>query len=601
MSQANKDQASKVSWQAAKLADLRVLLVHANAKDAEQAQRHLTSLQNPACLVDYVTTPDEAAAVLEQKDFSFIVMGAAANLQDTIAQFDRIAESASATPVVVLGKTADPVFVDSIIEHGAIDCLVMSDIDDNTLRRVVRHAAQSKRLRQQIDKLENFDVLTELPNRVQLREQLAKLVSRAKTENQTLAVLLLNLDRFKLINETLGPSGGDELIQEIGLRLRSCIPQSDILARHHGDEFIVVSTGLATAQDATLVAQKMLNALSRPITINGQEIFVTGSIGISAFPDNGADCDTLISNADAAVSRAKVVGRNQFHFYTMDMDAKTTQRLSLETELRRGLERGEFLLHYQPQFNLVEHRIVGFEALVRWQHPERGMVPPNDFIPMAEETGLIAALGEWVLRTACAQAKAWHNSGHPNLYMAVNLSSRQFFQENVLDTVKSALRDTELQPNCLELELTESCVMLKPEEAAATLRQLRDMGIRLAIDDFGTGHSSLNNLKRFPVDCLKIDRSFIKDVIKNPEDGAIVQAVIAMAHGLGLKTVAEGVETLEQLRYLEFYTCDIIQGYLLSRPITAEQVTQTFLPANGMNPDILPFGLAAAGGSLARG
>ena len=229
------------------------------------------------------------------------------------------------------------------------------------------------------------------------------------------------------------------------------------------------------------------------------------------------------------------------------------------------------------------------------------MVPPNDFIPMAEETGLIAPLGEWVLRTACAQAKAWHNSGHPNLYMAVNLSSRQFFQENVLDTVKSALRDTDLPANCLELELTESCVMQKPEEAAATLRQLRDMGIRLAIDDFGTGHSSLNNLKRFPVDCLKIDRSFIKDVTKNAEDGAIVQAIIAMAHGLGLKTVAEGVETLEQLRYLEFYTCDIIQGYLLSRPITADQVTQTFLPANGMSPDILPFGVAAAIGSSSRG
>ena len=601
MSQANKDQASKVSWQAAKLADLCVLLVHANVKDAEQAQRHLTSLQKPACLVDYVATPNEAAAVLEQKDYSLIVMGVAASLPETIAQFNLITACAPATPVIMLSNAADQAFSDSIIEHGAIDCLVMSDINDRMLRRVIRNAAHSKNLRQQIDKLEKFDSLTTLPNRAQLLEQLNKLLTSARTENRILAVLLMNLDRFKLINETLGPSRGDELIHEIGTRLRHCIPKSDLLARHHGAEFIVVSTGLATAHEAALVAQKMLNALDRPVMIDGQEIFITGSIGISAFPDHGTDCDTLIGNADAAMSRAKEVGRNQFHFYTMDMDTKTSQRLSLETELRRGLERGEFLLHYQPQFNLLEHRIVGLEALVRWQHPERGMVPPNDFIPMAEETGLIAPLGEWVLRTACAQAKAWHLSGHHNLYMAVNLSSRQFFQENVLDTVKSALRDTDLPANCLELELTESCVMQKPEEAAATLRQLRDMGIRLAIDDFGTGHSSLNNLKRFPVDCLKIDRSFIKDVTKNPEDGAIVQAVIAMAHGLGLKTVAEGVETLEQLRYLEFYTCDIIQGYLLSRPITAEQITQTFLPANGMSPDILPFGVAAANGSASRG
>jgi diguanylate cyclase (GGDEF)-like protein len=487
-----------------------------------------------------------------------------------------------------------------MIEHGALDCLVMSDTDDSALRRVLRYSADRKRTRQHIAWLKNFDTLTELPNRELLRTHLRDAIARSKGDNRLFAVLMLNLDRFKLVNETLGPSRGDRLLQEVSARLRSCLPESDLLARHNGDEFVVVSNGLSTAQDATFVAQKMLNALSRPVMIEGHEVYVTGSIGISVFPGDGEDSDVLISNADAAVSRAKEMGRNHFHFYTMDMNAKTTRRLSLESELRRALDRGEFVLHYQPQFDLAGRRITGFEALARWQHPDLGLVPPNDFIPLAEETGLIAPLGDWVLREACTQAKVWHASGHRDLRMAVNLSSRQFFQENVLETVTRALDKTRLPPGCLELELTESCVMQNPDEATVTLCLLNNMGIRIAIDDFGTGHSSLNHLKRFPIDCLKIDRSFISDVTVNPEDGAIVQAIIAMAHGLKLNVVAEGVETIEQLRFLESFGCDMIQGYLVSRPLTAEQITRTFLPQSGARPEILPFGLAAAGGLQSR-
>ena len=600
MSQPVNEQVSRLPWQAPKTADMHVLLVHPDVQEAELAQRHLMSLQRPACLVHYVATLDEAAATLDQKDYSLILMSAASSLRENFSQLDRLADCAPDTPIIILHQATDEVFADEIIEHGAMDCLVMSDTDDNMLRRALRYAANTKYLRQHIAKLENFDALTELPNRDQLRAYLAKAISNAKSDDQIFAVLMMNLDRFKLVNETLGPNRGDRLLQEISTRLRDCLLESDLLARGHGDEFIAVAKGLSAAQDATLVAQKMLNALGRPILIEGHDVYVTGSIGISIFPGDGTDPEVLISNADAAVTRAKGIGRNSFQFYAMDLDAKTSQRLSLESELRRALNRGEFLLHYQPKFDLAARRVTGFEALVRWQHPERGMIPPNDFIPMAEETGMIAQLGEWVLRTACTQAKIWHDNGHPDLHMAVNLSSRQFFQENVLYTVTRALNDTLLPPSCLELELTESCVMQNPDEAVATLRQLHDMGIRIAIDDFGTGHSSLNNLKRFPIDSLKIDRSFISDVINNPEDGAIVQAIIAMAHGLSLKVVAEGVETLEQLRYLEFYTCDVIQGYLLSRPITADQVTKTFLPATGVSPDILPFGLAAAGGAPSR-
>lgn len=601
MSRPVKDHVSRTPWLYPVAADIRVLLVHEKPQEAEHTLRRLTRLQRPTCLTHYVDTLAEAAAALGKDDYTLILLGAAASLQENFAHFDRLADCAPDTPVIILSEIEDEILSDEIVEHGAIDCLMMSDADDDTLRRVLRYAANSKRTRQHITWLKNFDAVTQLPNRELLRAHLGEAIVRAKRDDRLFSVLMLNLDRFKLINETLGPSRGDRLLQELGMRLRSCLPESDLLARHHGDEFVAVSHGLSTAQDASLVAQKMLNALSRPIMIEGHEVYVTGSIGISVFPGDGEDADILISNADAAVSRAKDMGRNHFQFYTMDMDAKTSRRLSLESELRRALDRGEFLLHYQPQFDLAGRRITGFEALVRWQHPKLGLVPPNDFIPLAEETGLIAQLGEWVLREACAQAKTWHANGHPNLRIAVNLSSRQFFQENVLDTVTRALNETQLPPSCLELELTESCVMQNPDEAIATLRQIHDMGIRIAIDDFGTGHSSLNHLKRFPIDCLKIDRSFVNDVTMNPEDGAIVQAIIAMAHGLKLHVVAEGVETIEQLRYLESFNCDMIQGYLLSRPLTAEQITSTFLPRVGTSQDILPFGLAAAGGLPSRG
>ena len=601
MSKPAKDIASRTPWHSAVATDMRVLLVHGDAQAAADALARLSRLKNPACRVHHVAGLPEAVTTLGKEDYTVVLLGAAADLRENTAHFDRLAAAAAETPVVLLTESEDEIFTAEMIEHGALDCLVLSETSDLMLRRTLRYAQELKGTRRHISWLKNFDPLTELPNREMLRAYLNDAVARAKTDNRLLAVLMLNLDRFKLVNETLGPSRGDRLLQEVASRLRSCLPESDFLARHNGDEFVVVSHGLSTAQDATLIAQKMLNALSRPVMIEGHEVYVTGSIGISVFPPDGDDSEVLISNADAAVSRAKDTGRNHYQFYTLDMNAKTTRRLSLESELRRALERGEFVLHYQPQFDLAKRRIIGFEALARWQHPDLGLVPPNDFIPLAEETGLIAPLGEWVLREACAQAKAWHTDGHRDLRMAVNLSSRQFFQENVLETVTRALDKTRLPPGCLELELTESCVMQNPDEATVTLCLLNNMGIRIAIDDFGTGHSSLNHLKRFPIDCLKIDRSFVHDVTLNPEDGAIVQAIIAMAHGLKLNVVAEGVETIEQLRFLESFHCDMIQGYLVSRPLTADQITRTFLPQSGTRPEILPFGLAAAGGLQSRG
>ena len=570
---------------------LRLLLIDDDERDAAEVIRRARAMRHPTCHIQHVCTVDDNTPFASS---DVVMLGAAPTLQTTVATLRRVQASAPGKPVVVLSRSDEDHLLHHMLKHGAADCFSLGGTDARAFHRVLRHAKGLSRAEQQISWLKTYDHLTQLPNRELLREHLRSAIRHARVTGGTLAVVMLNLDRFKLVNETLGPSRGDRLLLEIASRLRGCMAESDLLARYNGDEFIVVSSGLPSSQDATLVAQKMLNALIRPVMIEGHDVYVTASVGISIYPGDGDDVDILISNADAAVSRAKDLGRNHFQFYTMDMNAKTNRRLSLESEMRRALDRGEFLLHYQPQFDLSQRRIIAFEALVRWQHPDLGMVPPNDFIPLAEETGLIAPLGEWVLNEACGQLRQWHDQGHRDLRISVNLSSRQFFQENVQDMVTRALDKARLSAGSLELELTESAVMQNPEEATVTLCLLHNMGVRVAIDDFGTGHSSLNHLKRFPIDCLKIDRSFINDVTLNPEDSAIVQAIIAMAHSLKLHVVAEGVETIEQLRFLESQDCDLVQGYLVSRPLSAEQISRTFLPPSGMQPDVLPFGLAAA-------
>lgn len=340
---------------------------------------------------------------------------------------------------------------------------------------------------------------------------------------------------------------------------------------------MVVLNGINGAQDAAKVAKKIIDKLSKPVVIEGHEVFVTTSIGISLFPNDGIDKNALITNADVAMYRAKEEGRNHFQFYTVGMNATTVEQLNLENDLRRAIERDELLLHYQPQISLPDRRIVGVEALVRWQHPELGLVPPARFIPIAEETGLIVPIGQWVLQTACAQAKEWLDSGLPPVVVSVNMSSRQFHQEDMLRTVTDALEESGLSADQLALEITESSLMKNPEDAVVTLCLLHNMGIGIAIDDFGTGYSSLGHLKRFPLQALKIDRSFIDDVTENPEDAAIVRAILAMAHSLNLKVVAEGVERENQLEFLQDAGCEEIQGFLISKPVPAADFAAKFL------------------------
>lgn len=429
---------------------------------------------------------------------------------------------------------------------------------------------ERKQAEETVQYLAYYDALTGLPNRTLFYDRLALAITQAHRRHQKLAVMFLDLDRFKTINDTLGHTVGDLLLQNTAERLKSYLREEDTLARLGGNRFMLLLPGITQVEDVTKIAQKLLGAFKHPFHIGDHELYVTASIGIVLYPNDGEDVQTLMKNADTTLYRAKEQGRNTYQFYTPSINAAAFERLRLENNLRRALEREEFVIYYQPQVSLKTGEIVGAEALVRWQHSDLGMIPPMQFIPLAEETGLIVPLGLWVLRTACAQNKAWQNSGFPSLCMAVNISARLFKQPDLVETITRILQETQLDPNYLELELTEGTIMENAEVAIKTLYKLKEMGVHLSVDDFGTGYSSLSYLKRFPIDTLKIDRSFVLNITTDPDDAVISMLIINMARNLKLKVVAEGVETKEQLEFLRSHHCDLFQGYLFSRPVPAE-------------------------------
>ena len=449
-----------------------------------------------------------------------------------------------------------------------------------------------KEVEGQIRLLAYYDGLTLLPNRRLFMEKLDLALENARRREGSLAVLFLDLDRFKQINDTLGHSTGDRLLQGVAERLRKCLRSSDAVARGEamnltddvarlgGDEFIVSITNIARGEDAARVARRIQEALEQPFKLDENEVFITASIGISLFPQDGDDLESLLKNADSAMYHAKDAGRSNYQFYSKSMNAAALQKLTLENKLRRALERGEFQLYFQPQIDVRSWSIIGAEALIRWRHPDLGLVPPAEFIGLAEETGLILPIGEWVLHTACAQAKAWQDAGHAPLVMAVNISGRQFRGKNVAQTVGQAIGACALDPRRIELEITESVLMHSVDETVNTLKTLRAMGPRIAVDDFGTGYSSLSYLRRFPIDTLKLDQSFIQDSVKDRGTAAIVAGVIDMAHGLGLEVIAEGVETAEQRTLLFQDGCHIMQGYLFGRPVPAPEFEQLLVTKN---------------------
>ncbi len=449
-------------------------------------------------------------------------------------------------------------------KHGAISSSLAVLLD------VTEH----KQTENRVHRLAYYDTLTGLPNRTLFQERLSRELMRAHREDSTLEVMFLDLDQFKGINDTLGHAAGDSLLQSVADRLQKCLRDVDTVARFGGDEFVILLVGLGGTQDPSVFARRTLDAIAKPVTIDGKDLFTTASIGIAVYPTDGTDAETMLRKADIAMYEAKERGRNTYQFFSAELNTRTLERLRLETSLRQALSRQELFLAYQPQLDLDSGKIIGIEALLRWNHPENGLVPPESFIPVAEETGLIIPIGEFVLRTACTQAQSWRALGLPPIRIAVNVSARQFKQHDYVDRVEAILSETNLPPELLELELTESTVMENVQGTIMTLTDLKIRGVQLAIDDFGTGHSSLVYLKHFPFDRIKIAQEFVRDIPRDPDNEAIISAIIAMAESLNLKVIAEGVESKEQLSFLRNRRCHEMQGFYFSSPLSPEHLAE---------------------------
>ena len=433
-----------------------------------------------------------------------------------------------------------------------------------------RDITERKRAEEIIHYQTYFDALTGFPNRLMFNDRLSIALNQAEKAGDVLALLFLDIDRFKLINDTLGHDMGDMLLKEVATRLVDRLGDSDVLARFGGDEFVILLPQVERLEEVAKLAQDLLDNFKKPVMLRQMEVFSTLSIGIAVFPNDGEDVETLLKNADAALHRAKEQGRNIFHFYTPSINERATKKLTLENQLRRALVRNEFTVYYQPQVDARTGRFVGMEALLRWKHPKLGLVSPAEFIPLAEETGLIVPIGEWVLKKACEENKRWHEAGYKKLRVAVNLSARQFSQQNLVEMVSCILKDTGLPPEYLELEITESVAMQNADYTVVVLRKLGEMGVRISLDDFGTGYSSFGYLKQFPLNALKIDRSFVNDLVSDVDD-AIAKTIIVLGHSMSLSVVAEGVETMEQFNILKQLNCDYVQGYYFGHPISSTE------------------------------
>ena len=441
---------------------------------------------------------------------------------------------------------------------------------------IKRNITDKKAYEEELDHLAHHDPLTGLPNRLLFSDRLNRSIAQARRNDDLVAVLFLDLDGFKLINDTMGHNVGDILLWHVAGRLAKQLREADTIARMGGDEFTVILSGDESPETVSKAVRRILEVFADPFVLGGREVFVSTSIGIGMFPRDGVDVETLVMNADTAMYRAKEQGRGRYQFFTEELNVAAMEKMNLESDIRGALQRDEFHLHYQPQVDIKSGRILGVEALIRWQHPTLGPVSPAQFIPLAEETGLIVPISDWVLRTACAQNKHWQELGYAPVEVAVNISACQLEHDSMVETVTQTLAETGLDPRYLGLEVTESTIMRNPEHSSEILGKLKEMGARIHIDDFGTGHSSLSHLKRLPIDTVKIDQSFIRDITTNADDAAIASAVVAMSHSLKLKVIAEGVETLQQLEFLRSIRCDQIQGYFISRPVPAEDLEELF-------------------------
>jgi diguanylate cyclase len=552
----------------AQRAPVRVLLVEDNPGDARLVEILLSETRQEFD-VKHVGTLGEALDELDRPPFEVVLLDLSLPDSAGLQTVERMRRAAPQLPLVVLSGRDDEEVALQALQSGAEDYLVKGHGDGDLISRSIRYSIERKNAEDKLARLAQYDPLTNLANRALFHDRLEHALARAERHEGMLALLFLDLDRFKAVNDTLGHVGGDALLKQVGHRVSARMRESDTVARLGGDEFAIIIEDVIEARDAARVADDLVKILSEPFIVNEHEIPMHVSIGIAVSPPSKGD--RLIKDADAAMYRAKREGGNNHQFYTEEMNVQASERLMLERDLRHALDRDELLLHYQPQVDLATGDIVGAEALLRWQHHERGLVSPADFIPVLAETGLIIPVGEWVLEEACRQVGAWHDSGFAQIRIAVNLSARQLPRGDLVDAVERALEESGLDPGCLELEITESLLVEDSEAGLRAVDLLKNAvgGLSISIDDFGTGYSSLSRLKALPIERLKIDRSFIDGVTTDSGDAAITAAVISLGHSLRLQVTAEGVETAEQLAFLREQDCDEAQGFYFSRPLPA--------------------------------
>jgi len=555
-----------------------VLLVEDNPGDARLLGKIFNEEGSHSTKLTRVDCMSAAETHLAEHAVDIILLDLGLPDAQGLEAIQRAHAAAPGVPLVVLTGLDDELLAVQALQQGAQDYLIKGQIETRGLLRALRYAIERKTMEsaalamaRQMAHSAEHDFLTGLPNRMLLNDRVGQAIALATRHTKKVAVLFLDLDGFKHINDSLGHPIGDKLLQSVAKRLVDCIRGSDSVSRQGGDEFVLLLLELERAEDAAVTARRMLEAVAQPHTIDQHDLHVTASIGLSIYPDDGLDAETLIKNADTAMYQAKENGRRSFQFFKPAMNVRAVERQFIEEGLRRALERQEFALHYQPTVNLMTGAITGAEALIRWTHPTRGSIAPAQFIPVAEDCGLILPIGAWVLREACAQAQAWMDAGLPIMSMAVNVSAMEFRDKNFLDGLFAILSETGLDPRSLELELTESVLMKHAEFTASVLQILRKRGVQVAVDDFGTGYSSLSYLQKFPVDALKIDQSFVRQISTAGDDTTIVKAVIGMARSLKLRVIAEGVETLDEVAFLRAYRCEEAQGYYFSRPVLPQQ------------------------------
>jgi diguanylate cyclase (GGDEF)-like protein len=553
---------------------IKVLLIEDNEADSRLLKELLNDAQPSKHIVTAAYTANEGMACLQENNFDIVVTDLSLPDTEGLNIITYVQEINPEIPIVVLSGQNDEELALQIVQMGAQDYLVKGQGDGHLISRVIDYSIERKKDVHKLSQLANYDSLTGLANRLLFRERLDRALIRADRSKALVALLVIDLDRFKNVNDSLGHDAGDQLLVSVANRLKKCTREGDTIARLGGDEFTIIMEDLKNIDDVVKIADKVLNFMKKEFDINSHEIFVTPSIGITIYPIDDTNASHLFINADSAMYEAKESGRNCYRFYTPDMNSYLIAQMNLEAKLRRAIERQEFVLYYQPKFNIHNRTCIGAEALIRWNEPGEGMISPAVFIPLAEESGLIGPITDWVMKEACRQNSEWQQQGYKPIRMAINLSPKQFNQENIAKRIFNQIICSDLAPKYVELEITEGALVEDVEKSNRMLNELKTWGIHISIDDFGTGYSSLSYLKKFPLDTLKIDQSFVRDLMKDSDDAAIVSAIIAMAKSLRFNVIAEGVETAEQLNYLAANGCHEVQGYYTGRPVPAEEFVQ---------------------------